>query len=125
MAELIFKDEVFNIVGAAFEVYNELGRGLLEGVYQEALAIELTSRSIPFFQLAPLRINYKGIVLEKQFIADFVCYGAVLLELKALDQIHTVHEAQLINYLKITGLRVGLILNFGAAQELEWKRFVL
>ncbi|MBC7782397.1 MAG: GxxExxY protein [Burkholderiales bacterium] len=125
MAELILKDEVYSIVGAAFEVYNELGCGFLESIYQEAMEIELAARGIPFLAQAPLRIRYKNQVLAKQYIADIICFGAVLVEIKAVDQIISVHESQALNYLKATGLRVAVIINFGAAVELEWKRLVL
>ena len=87
MAELLYKDEVYAIVGAAMDVYNELGAGFLESVYQEAMELELGDRGIPFNSLVPLRIKFKERVLKKTFCADLICFGAVLVELKAMDQI--------------------------------------
>src|ERR1051326_700410 len=122
--ELIFKEEAFAIVGAAIDVYNELGSGFLESVYQEAMELELTDRQISFQPLVPLRIKYKERVLKKTFCADLICYGAVLVELKAIDQITRREESQVLNYLKATGLRLGLIINFGDPGRLDWKRIV-
>jgi GxxExxY protein len=122
--ELLCKEEVFKIVGAGMEVYNELGAGFLEGVYQEALELEFLQRGIPFESQAVLAISYKGQPLKKSYIPDFVVFGKVIVELKALDRLSGTEEAQLINYLKATGLRVGVLLNFGRAGELEWKRYV-
>jgi GxxExxY protein len=125
MAELLFKDEVFQIVGAAIEVYNELKAGFLESVYQEAMELELTARAIPFQSQVPLRIKYKQHLLEKQFIADLVCYRSILVELKSIEQTTKREEAQILNYLRATGLRVGLIINFGDPGRLDWSRIVL
>jgi GxxExxY protein len=124
MTELLLKDEVFAIVGAAIEVHRELGPGFLEAVYQEALAIELRERGIQFEAQKPLRISYKGKTLNKEYFADLVCYGQIIVELKALDRLTGNEEAQILNYLKATGLRVGVIINFGSHGKLEWKRFV-
>ncbi len=122
--ELILKDEVYAIVGAAIEVHRELGTGFLEPVYQEALEIELQSRKIPFESQKRLVIHYKDHQLQKDYAADLVCYGQIIVELKALDRLSGKEEAQLLNYLKATGLRVGLLINFGSIGRLEWKRFV-
>ena len=124
MTELLLKDEVFANVGAAIEVHRELGPGFLEAVYQEALAIELRERGIQFEAQKPLRISYKGKTLNKEYFADLVCYGQIIVELKALDRLTGNEEAQILNYLKATGLRVGVIINFGSHGKLEWKRFV-
>ena len=124
MTELLLKDEVFAIVGAAIEVHRELGPGFLEAVYQEALAIELRERGIQFEAQKPLRISYKGKTLNKEYFADLVCYGQIIVELKALDRLSGTEEAQVLNYLKATGLRVGVLINFGSQGKLEWKRFV-
>jgi GxxExxY protein len=124
VAELLYKDEVYAIVGAAMDVYNELGAGFLESVYQEAMELELGDRDIPFNSLVPLRIRFKERVLKKTFCADLICFGAVLVELKAMDQITTREEAQVLNYLKATGLRVAVIINFGDPGRLDWKRVV-
>jgi len=125
MSELILKDEVFQIIGAAIEVHKELGNGFLEAIYQEALQIELTNRNIPFQPQAELVIHYKGNQLHKRYFADLVCYGTIIVELKSLQKISSIEEAQLINYLKATGLKVGLIINFGVHGKLDWKRFVV
>jgi GxxExxY protein len=125
MSDLLFKDEVYRIVGAAIDVYNELKAGFLESVYQEAMEFELTWREVPFVAQAPLRIRYKDVVLEKHFTADFVCFGAVLVELKAIQQTTKADEAQVLNYLRATGLRTGLLINFGDPGRLDWTRFVL
>jgi len=112
------------VIGAAIEVHRELGPGFLEPVYQEAMQIELASRGIPFEGQKRLPIVYKGHPLQREYVADLVCFGNIIVELKALDQISSRDEAQLINYLKATGLRVGLLINFGSANKLEWKRLV-
>ena len=125
MADLLFKEEVYAIVGAAMKVYNELDAGFLESVYQEAMELELGDRGISFQPQVPLRIKYKQRVLEKEFCADLVCYRAVLVELKAIDQITKREEAQVLNYLRVTGLRVGVIICFGGPGRLDWTRVVL
>jgi GxxExxY protein len=123
--ELLLKEEVFAIIGAAIDVHKELGLGFLEGVYQEAFGIELTARKIPFVHQKPLQILYKGHVLQKGYIADVICYDKVLVELKALDCLSGKEDAQVLNYLKATGLKVGVLINFGSHARLEWKRLVL
>jgi len=125
MTELLCKEEVYAVVGAAMEVYNTLGPGFLEAVYQEAMEIELEERGIPFEPQKELRIIYKGRRLKKSYVADFVVYGKVIVEIKALDRLTTHDEAQLLNYLKATGVEVGVLINFGAPGKLEWKRRVL
>ena len=124
MTELILKDEVYAIVGAAIEVHRELGPGFLEAVYQEALEMELRDRGIPFEAQKPLRISYRGKTLNKEYFADLVCFGQIIVELKALDRLSGNEEAQILNYLKATGLKVGVLINFGSHGKLEWKRFV-
>jgi len=124
MTELLYKEEVFAIVGAAIEVHRELGPGFLEAVYQEALEVELRERGIPFEAQKPLRISYKGKMLNKEYFSDLVCYGQIIVELKALDRLSGTEEAQVLNYLKATGMRVGVLINFGSHGKLEWKRFV-
>ena len=125
MAELIAGDEVYAIMGAAFDVHNELGSGFLEAVYQEAMESELEARKIPFIAQHPIGIRYKGRTLESHYFADLVCYDNIIVELKALSSFSGVEEAQLLNYLKATGLKVGLLINFGKHPRLEWKRLVL
>ena len=124
MTELLYKTEVFEIIGAAIEVHQELGHGFLEAVYREAVQIELTQRNIPFEAQRSLRIRYKDQILKKEYIADFICYGKIITEIKALDELSGKEEAQILNYLKATGLRVGLLINFGSHGKLEWKRFI-
>ena len=124
MGELIYKDEVFAVIGAAMEVHRELGPGFLELVYQEAFGYELEDRGIPFDVQQPLTISYKGRKLMKEYLADFICYDKIVVEIKALDQLTGKHKSQLINYLKATGLKVGLLINFGSDGKLEWRRFV-
>jgi GxxExxY protein len=125
MVELILKDEVYAVVGAAFEVYWQLGNGFLEPVYQEAFAIELKRRSIPFEAKKRLTIQYKGQCLLKEYEADLVCYDQIVVELKSEIGLSARDVSQLINYLKATGLRVGVLINFGSRGKLEWKRFVI
>ena len=124
MKELALKDEVYRVIGAAVEVHRELGSGFLEAVYQESLEIELAQRSIPFESQKPLTIRYKGHELSKKYFADMVCFGELLVELKALGKLSGKEESQILNYLKASGLKVGLLINFGSYGKLEWKRFI-
>ena len=125
MAELLYKDEVYAIIGAAMEVYNHLGAGFLEPIYQEAMVIETLVRKIPYKPQQDIRVLYKGKQLKKFYIADLICYEKIIVEIKALDRLTTREEAQLLNYLKATGMPVGLLINFGGEKDLEWKRMVL
>ena len=110
------------IIGAAMEVHKQLGNGFLEGVYQEALAIEFAERQIPFQREMDLSISYKGQLLKTNYRADFVCFESIVVELKAVLRLSGTEESQIINYLKATHLETGLLLNFGA-KSLEFKRF--
>jgi GxxExxY protein len=125
MAELLYKNEVYAIIGAAMEVYNQLGPGFGEAIYQEALEIESDSRKISNAPQRDIFITYKGKKLKQFFKPDFICYDKIIVEIKALDRLTSREEAQLLNYLKATGLSVGLLINFGAERDLEWKRMVL
>ena len=122
--ELLYKDEVYAIIGAAMEVYNNLGPGFLEAVYQEAMEIEIASKKIPVLPEQKLYIDYKGKPLKKYYEADLICYEKIIVEIKAIDKLTSREEAQILNYLKATGMRVGILVNFGAHQNLEWKRMV-
>ena len=124
MNDLLFAEEIYNITGAAMDVQNELGTGFLEPVYQEALAIEMKSRGIPFEREKELTIEYKGITLNKKYYADFVCYDDIIVELKAVDGIRDEHVAQVLNYLHASQKKLGYIINFGV-KPLQRKRVVL
>jgi len=125
MAELILREEVYQIVGAAMEVYYQLGCGFLEPIYQQALEIELGRRRIPFEPQQEVVISYKGQILEKKYIADFICFNQIIIELKALHGLSGREESQLLNYMKATRMHVGLLFNFGSTPKLEWKRYVI
>lgn len=103
------------------EVHKELGNGYLEAVYQEALWLEMDKVNIPFIDQKELTINYKGKQLCKKYIADFICYNSIIVEIKALNKLTTEHESQLLNYLKTIGIKVGVLINFGA-KSLEYKK---
>lgn len=122
--ELIFKEEVYAIVGAAIEVHRELGSGFLEHVYQVALKIELTDRNIPFESEKSLSIHYKGRPMGVEYRTDLICYEQIIVELKALKKLSGTEEGQVLNYLKATGLKVGVLINFGSYGRLEWRRLV-
>ncbi len=115
--------QTYAIIGAAMEVHRRLGQGFLEVVYQEALAVEFSERSVPFTREFEIPIMYRDRQLACTYRADFVCFGEVIIELKALRQVTDVERAQVINYLKATGLQRALLLNFGTP-SLEHKRFV-
>ena len=121
---LVYREEVYAIVGAAMEVYNTLGSGFLEPVYQEALEIELSYRGIPFGAKRELKITYKDRVLSKAYVADLVLFDKIIVEVKALTSLTSREEAQLLNYLKATGHKVGVLINFGSDRKLDWKRMV-
>lgn len=122
--KLIDKDEVYEIVGACFEVYNTLGHGYLEAVYQEALALEFEARGVPFVKEKEIDIQYKGRVLAKRYVADFICFNRVIVETKAVSTLLPEHQAQALNYLRATGLKVAVLVNFGSSQGIQWKRLV-
>ena len=121
---IIYKQESFDITGAAMEVYNQLGHGFLEAVYQEALEKELRQRGIPFEREKLLTISYKGEKLKQTYKADFVCYGKIIVELKAVSEITDVHRSQVFNYLHATGFELGMLFNFGYSHGLERERII-
>jgi GxxExxY protein len=123
--KLLHESEVFQIRGAVFDVHNEMGAGFLEAVYQECLAQEFEARSIPFIALKPLTLTYKGRSLNQVYRPDFVCFDKIIVELKATSAISQEHRAQTLNYLKGTGLRLGLLINFGVSTKAYIERIVL
>lgn len=125
MSNLTERDSrTYKIIGAAMEVHRQLGCGFLEPVYQEAFALELKNREIPYSRELKFPVSYKGQRLNNHYRPDFICYDAVIVELKALSSLSSIEESQLINYLKVTGYHTGLLLNFGA-RSLQQRRFVL
>lgn len=123
--DLLFRDEVFRIQGAAFAVSNTLGHGFLEAVYQECLAIEFAERGVPFVAESKLALSYRGIALRQSYSPDFICFDSIIVELKALRALLPEHRAQILNYLKASGLRVGLLVNFGGGSKVQVERFAL
>jgi GxxExxY protein len=124
MDEFLYEKETYRIIGACFEVYNEKGCGFLEPVYQECLEIELGLQEIPFDAKKPLTLEYKGHKLKKTYEPDFVCFGKIIVEIKAVSSLTDDHRAQLLNYLNATGFKVGLLVNFGHYPKLEYERMV-
>ena len=118
-ANLLYPDETYAIRGALFEVYREIGNGLREEVYQQCLEREFALRSIPFEAKKELRIFYKGEPIEKTYVPDFLCYGKIILEIKAVSSISQEHRAQILNYLHITGYRLGMLAYFGAYPKMH------
>ena len=121
----LYSREGYELVGAAMEVYNIRGHGFHEEVYQECLEIELSLRGIPFESQPELKLSYKEHELRRRYQPDMYVHGGMVVELKAIKELTSSDEAQLLNYLKGTGKRVGYLLNFGHVDGLEWKRFVL
>ena len=122
--EIVYKEESYRIMGACFEVYNEKGCGFLEAVYQECLEIEFEMQGIPFVSEKDLSLNYKGKPLKQRYTPDFICYDKIIVELKAVSALADEHRAQVHNYLKATGMRLGLLINFGHHPKLEYERIV-
>lgn len=125
MKALVYANEAYQIQGALFDVYNTLGAGFLESVYQEALELELQHRNIPTTSQKELTITYKGQTLKQRYRADFVCYDKVVLELKAVQALLPEHSAQLFNYLRATGMKLGILVNFGSSSRIKIKRIVV
>jgi GxxExxY protein len=122
---LLYPEEAFRIQGAIYEVNRHMGAGFLEAVYQECLAIEFAAREIPFQALRPLGLTYKGRALRHTYQADFVCFERILVELKAVRELAPEHRAQVLNYLRATGLRLGLLVNFGSSPKARIERLVV
>ena len=121
---LLFKDECYKIYGCIYAVNKKLGSGFLEDVYQEALEIELRRANVPFTSQQELEIQYDGFPLRKKYVADIVCYEKIIIEIKAVSKIADQHKAQLMNYLKATGFRLGLLVNFCSFPKAEIVRMV-
>ena len=124
MTEILFKNEAYKLVGACFDVYNEQGCGFVEPVYQECLEIELGLQGIPFQVQQQLQLSYKGRELKQIYIPDFICFEKIIVEIKAVSKLCDEHRAQVHNYLKATGFRLGLLINFGHHPKLEYERIV-
>lgn len=123
MDNLLYREESYNIRGALFAVFNELGCGYLERVYQDALEVEFRLQNIPYEREKTIQITYKGEPLGDPYRADFVCYGKIIVELKAVTEILGVHRAQVVNYLKATKANLGLLVNFGE-EDIKIERIV-
>jgi len=122
MTEILFKDESYKIIGACFEVYSQKGFGFTEPVYQECLQLELSLQNIPFIAQPELKLEYKGTPLSQTFKPDFICYGNIILEIKAVDRLVNPFRAQTLNYLNATGYELALLVNFGGHPKLEYER---
>ena len=121
----LFKEECYVIRGAIFEVYREMGCGYLEAVYQECLEKEFELRKIPYVSQEKLNLSYKGFTLNQTYKPDFICCQSVILELKSAKEIHPLHQAQILNYLKATNIKVGVIINFGSYPKVTIERYIL
>jgi GxxExxY protein len=122
--DIVFREESYRIIGSCFEVYKEKGSGFLEAVYQECLAIEFGRMDIPFVEQPELRLEYKGLDLKQTYVPDFLCFGNIIVEIKAVKSLADEHRAQAINYLKATGKPLALLINFGHFPKIEHERFV-
>lgn len=124
MVEIVFKDESYRIMGACFEVYKQMGCGFLEDVYQECLSFEFDDQKIPFIEKPTLDLAYKGRELEQKYVPDFLSFRKIIVELKAVKELANEHRAQVHNYLKATGFKLGLLVNFGHYPQIDWERTV-
>jgi GxxExxY protein len=122
---LILSEETYRLRGAVFEVYRAMGAGFLEAVYQECLALEFSACGIPFRALQSLKLEYKGRSLRQTYTPDFVCFDKIIVEIKAVRTLAPEHMAQTVNYLRATGLRLGLLVNFGATPVAQIERLAL
>ena len=122
MAEIIYKEESFKIIGACFEVYNQKGFGFTEPVYQECLEIEFALQKIPFAAQPEIRLEYKGRSLEQFFKPDFICFDKIIVEIKSVSELIDAHLSQTLNYLSATNFELALLVNFGQYPKLNYKR---
>ncbi len=122
--EIIYKEESYRIIGACFEVYNQMGPGFLEAVYQECMEMEFNIQQITFQSQASLELEYKGKALKQRYTPDFICFDKIILEIKSVKNLLDEHRAQLHNYLKATNIRLGLLVNFGHHPKLQYERIV-
>ena len=122
--EVVYKEESYRIMGACFGVYREMGCGFLEAVYQECLEMEFHAQEIPFTPQAQLTLSYKGNPLRQKYVPDFICFDKIILEIKAVAELTDLHRAQIQNYLKATGYKLGLLVNFGHYPKLQSERIV-
>ena len=125
MAEILYQEESYRIIGACFEVYNEKGCGFLEPVYQQCLEIEFEMQKIPHVIQPEIKLQYRGRSLRQMYKPDFICYDRVIVEIKSVSKLVDEHRAQVLNYLNATGLKLGLLVNFGQHPTLKYERFVL
>ena len=125
MSQIIYPEQSYKIMGACFEVYKEKGCGFLEAVFQECLEMELTDQGIPFIAQQQLNLSYKGRPLKQTYAPDFVCYDNIILEIKAVSHLTDEHRAQVHNYLRATGHRLALLVNFGHFPKVESERIAL
>ena len=121
---LVYEEETYKILGACFEVYKEKGCGFLEAVYQECLEIEFEIQRLPFQSRFELQLTYKERILKQKYIPDFICFGKIILENKAVTNLNDEHRAQVHNYMKATGYKVGLLVNFGHYPKVEHERII-
>lgn len=122
---ILFREEVYRIIGACMAVHTEKGNGYAEPVYQDCTEIELAHHGIPFDAQRNFTITHRGIVLRHSYTPDLLCYEKIIVELKAVKSLTDEHRAQVLNYLKVTGLQVGILVNFGSRGQLEWDRIIL
>ncbi len=122
--KIIYREESYAIVGACFEVYKELGNGFLEAVYQECLELEFSQLKIPYLAQPKLDVTYKGNRLNQHYQPDFLCFGKIILEIKAVKQLGADHRAQTINYLKASNKELAILINFGQYPRLEQHRYI-
>jgi len=124
MNDMLYKDEVFALIGICMEIHRDLGRGYDEVIYKDAFSVELNRADIPFTREKKYEVTYKGVILPHYYHADYVVWDKILFEAKAVEKLAEAHTKQVLNYLATSKLRLGLLVNFGA-NSLEWKRLIL